>query len=146
MKAMILLCLAVAAALPALAADPPGDAKALEGVWKPATATLGGQPVPPALLGAITLKLHGGAYEVTIEGERTDKGTATIDSTVTPHRMSITGVEGPNQGKTFPAIYEIQDADTFRVCYDLSGKAFPTELKSTDGTQLYLVIYRRQKE
>ena len=34
--------------------------------------------------------------------------------------MTITGTEGPNRGKTFPAIYELKD-DTLRICDDLSG-------------------------
>lgn len=144
MKTVLLLCLAIAASLPALASDSFDSSKALEGVWKPVEATLGGQPLPPALLDTIILTLTGNEYHVTV-GEQEDKGTTKLDTSVTPPRMSITGVEGPNQGKTFPAIYEILDADTFRVCYDLSGKAYPTEFKSTDGTQLYLVKYTRKK-
>ena len=58
--------------------------------------------------------------------------------------MTITGTEGPNQGKTFPAIYELK-GDTLRICYDLSGAKRPTEFKSIAGTRLYLVTYNRKK-
>jgi uncharacterized protein (TIGR03067 family) len=58
--------------------------------------------------------------------------------------MDITGTEGPNKGKTILAIYEITD-DTLRICYDLSGKARPTEFKTTKGTKLFLVTYNREK-
>jgi uncharacterized protein (TIGR03067 family) len=57
--------------------------------------------------------------------------------------MSITGTNGPNLGKTFPAIYELK-GDTLRICYDLSGEKFPTDYKSVEGTKLYLVTYKRQ--
>ena len=58
--------------------------------------------------------------------------------------MDITGTEGPNKGKTFLAVYEL-DGDTLRICYDLSGKSRPTEFKTTEGTQLFLVSYKREK-
>jgi len=67
------------------------------------------------------------------------------DSATQPKGMSVTGTEGPNSGKTFPAIYELK-GDTLRICYDLSGAKRPTEFKSVAGTKLYLVTYVRKKE
>jgi hypothetical protein len=52
--------------------------------------------------------------------------------------------EGPNKGKTIPAIYE-RDGDTLRVCYNLSGKNRPTEFKTKAGAQLFLVTCKREK-
>ena len=72
-------------------------------------------------------------------------GTYTIDADSKPKSMTITGTEGPNHGKTFPAIYELK-GDTLRICYDLSGAKRPTEFKSVAGTKLYLVTYSRKKE
>ncbi len=57
----------------------------------------------------------------------------------------VNGVKVPNAGKTLPAIYEL-DADTLRICYDLSGQARPKEFKTTEGTKLYLVTYKRKKQ
>ena len=51
---------------------------------------------------------------------------------------------GPNKGKTFLAIYEI-DGDTLRVCYDLAGKNRPTEFSTSKERPFFLVIYRRAK-
>jgi uncharacterized protein (TIGR03067 family) len=51
---------------------------------------------------------------------------------------SITGTERPNQGRTFPALYELK-GDTLRICYDLTGAKRPTEFRSVAGTNLYLV-------
>src|SRR5207249_7127217 len=107
------------------------DAKAVQGDWKPIKAELGGQPMAEAVLKIISLKLDNGKYEVFV-GEEPDRGTYTIDSTSKPKSMTITGTEGPNRGKTFPAIYEL-DGDTLRICYDLSGAKRPTEFKSLAG-------------
>jgi len=96
-----------------------------------------------AVLKIISLRLDDGKYEVFV-GDRPDKGTYTLDSTSKPKGMTITGTEGPNQGKTFPAIYELK-GDTLRICYDLSGAKRPTEFKSVVGTKLYLVTYNRKK-
>lgn len=134
------------AAKPANAAE---DAKRQNGAWKPAGAMLGGEKLTRDQLNKITLTLNEGAYEVVVEGEpHADKGTVTLDASVTPKRMSIQGVEGPNKGKTILAIYEMgqtESGDTFRVCYDLSGQAFPTDFASPKGSTHYLVGYRRLK-
>ncbi len=116
-----------------------------DGVWKPKGAMLGGVLLTPPALNAITLRIDDGKYEVSIEGEeRSDKGTFTLDENAAPKRMTIKSTSGPNQGKTFLAIYEIKAEDAMRVCYDLSGKEFPKEFKAPKDTSLYLVGYRRQ--
>jgi uncharacterized protein (TIGR03067 family) len=131
--------------------DKAGETKpevyAQDGVWKPIAAVLGGVRLPEAAVKAITLKVAHGKYEVTVEGElEPDKGTCIIDTSATPKRMTIKSTDGPNRGKTFLAIFEMKDAVSMRVCYDLSGQEFPKEFKAPKGTQLYLVGYRRQKE
>ena len=124
----------------------PDDSKATQGVWKPIAAVLGGVRLPDDALKTITLKITGDNYEVTIDGEKPDKGTCTHDLSTNPKRMTIKSTDGPNRGKTFLAIYEMRDADSLRVCYDLSGTEFPKEFKAPKGTQLYLAGYRRPKE
>ena len=97
-----------------------------------------------AVMKSISLKLENGKYEVFV-GANPDRGTYTVDATSKPKSITVTGTEGPNQGKTFPAIYELK-GDTLRICYDLSGAKRPTEFKSIAGTKLYLVTYQRKKE
>ena len=103
----------------AFAADQPDDARSLQSTWTPIKAELGGNPVPDAVLKKITLKLDNGKYEASVAGEP-DKGTYTLDSANKPKGMTVNGIEGPNKGKSFPAIYELS-GDTLRICYDLSG-------------------------
>lgn len=146
MKPLLILTLIATLISSAHAADKeakPAEASPHDGTWKPIAAVLGGARLPDEALKAITLKLTGDKYEVTIEGEGTDKGTCTLDTTTTPKRMTIKGTDGPNRGKTILAIYEMKDAGSLRVCYDLSGKEFPKEFQAPKGTSLYLVGYRR---
>jgi uncharacterized protein (TIGR03067 family) len=135
---------ALAAAMSAFTADSVSDAKAVQGSWLSATAELAGRPMPDSVRKSISLKLENGKYEVFV-GEHPDRGTYTIDADTTPKSMTISGIEGPNHGKTFLAIYELK-GDTLRICYDLSGAKRPAEFKSVAGTKLYLVTYHRKKE
>jgi len=144
MKHIFCIGLAVVISLNVLAADAPDDAKAVEGNWKPVKAELAGQPMAEAVIKSISLKLEDGKYEVFV-GESPDRGTYTLDAAASPKGMSITGTNGPNVGKTFPAIYEVK-GNTLRICYDLSGVKRPTEFKSVAGTKLYLVTYHRKQE
>ena len=140
MKHIFCVGLVVAASLAACRA---GDAKAIQGRWTPVTAELAGQPMPDTVLKTISLKLDSGTYEVFV-GPSPDRGTYTLDPTGKPKGMTVTGTDGPNRGKTFPCIYELQ-GDTLRICYDLSGMKRPTEFKSSAGTKLYLVTYTRKR-
>lgn len=113
----------------------------LKGTWKLAEATLGGTKMPEAAIAPLRLELGEGTYALT-GAESPDKGTIKIDAKT--KSIDVTGTEGPNKGKTFPAIYELK-GDVLRVCYDLSGKKRPSEFKSTKGTQEFLVTYKKDK-
>ena len=143
-KLVLLFGLVLTTLMSVPAGEPPAEARLLEGKWRPAAAELAGRPMDAALLKTISLKLERGKYEVFV-GEHPDRGTYSIDPTTHPKAMTIVGTNGPNQGKTFPAIYELK-GDTLRICYDLSGAKRPTEFKTVPGTLLYLVNYQRKKE
>lgn len=115
----------------------------LDGNWKPTEAVMGGQPFPPPIVAAMSLTVSGGgtAYRVQV-GPQLDVGTIRLDDGTSPAGMDITGVEGPNAGRTIPAIYELQ-GDTLRICYDLSCTARPSAFGSAAGTMHFLVTYGR---
>jgi len=123
--------------------EPSADAKALEGKWMVATAELGGEPFPKVVTQAMRLTVTGEKYAFT-EGKTLDQGTVKIDPSKKPKTMDIIGTDGPNKDKTFLAIYDVQ-GDTFRVCYDLTGKVRPTEFATKKGGVLFLVTYQRMK-
>lgn len=123
-----------------------GEAKddSLDGTWVPSSAELAGKMFPEEVRKSIKLVIKGDGYKVTT-GEAVDEGTVKLIPTETPKAMDITGAKGPNKDKTFLAIYE-HKGETLRVCYDLSGKKRPTEFKTKEGTLLFLVEYKRQKQ
>ena len=139
------VALAVVLALaPVSRGDDPKDAgKSIQGTWLPAEAELGGQKFPDEVRKTIKLVIEGDKYTVTV-GAQPDRGTLKLDPSAKPKAMDVTGTDGPNKGKKIPAIYEL-DGDTLRICYDLSGKSRPTEFKTREGTQLFLVTYKREK-
>lgn len=119
------------------------DLKALDGDWTPQSGELGGAKFPDEILKTIKLEMKDGKYTVAV-GKQLDKGTIKIDGSKKPKEMDITGAEGPNKGKIFPAIYEL-DGDMLKICYDLSGKERPKTFKTETGTMALLVIYKRAK-
>jgi uncharacterized protein (TIGR03067 family) len=123
-----------------------GDTKedTLQGTWLPAAAELGGKTFPDEVRKTIKLVIKDDKYTVTV-GKQVDQGIMKLMPSATPKAMDITGIEGPNKGKMFPAIYE-RKGNTLRICYDLSGKKRPTKFKTEVGTRLFLVEYKRQKQ
>src|SRR6185436_6331 len=98
----------IAAKAPPKATDAAEDAKRQNGIWKPAGAMLGGVRLTREELKRITLTIKEGIYTVVKEGEpQADTGTITLDTSMTPKRMTIQGAEGPNKGKTILAIYQM---------------------------------------
>jgi len=140
----VALLLLLSFPLIARSGDAPADAL-LNGTWLPAKAEFAGKPWPEEVRKITKLVIDGEKYVVTV-GDAPDKGTLKIDSSFEPKAIDITGVEGPNKGKTYLAIYEQSDPDTLKICYDLSGNGRPTEFKSAAGTKLFLVTYTREKK
>jgi uncharacterized protein (TIGR03067 family) len=144
MRPFVLNCVAILLVLPAYARgdDAKKDEPKIDGTWLAKSAEIGGKKMPKKVVENIKLTLKKGEYEVVAESP--DKGTVTYDASADPKTMDIKGVEGPNKGKTFLAIYELKD-DTLKICYDLSGESRPTEFKTKPDTKLFLVTYERQK-
>lgn len=119
------------------------DRKLLQGAWLPTAAELGEKPFDDATLKSMKLVIEGDNYTVTV-GKSVDKGGTKIDPAAKPKTMDILGADGPNKGKIFLAIYEL-NGDTLRICYDLTGKARPTEFKTQKGGLHFLATYQRAK-
>jgi uncharacterized protein (TIGR03067 family) len=122
--------------------QPAGNEPKMDGTWQLVEGEIAGNKFPPAVAKGIKLTLSPGKYVV--QAESKDEGTVKYFPDASPKALEITGTDGPNKGKTFPAIYELK-GDTLTVCYDLSGKARPTEFKSKAGTQLFLAKYTKVK-
>lgn len=120
------------------------ESKALNGVWVPVSAVMGGKALTTEECQSIRAVFRDGKYTVK-SGDETDKGTYTIDDSKDPKQVTIVGTEGPNKGKTIPAIFE-RDKNTLKVCYDLSGKAPPEKFESKADSKIFLATYERKAE
>jgi uncharacterized protein (TIGR03067 family) len=144
MKTVSCICIAtILLTAAAWSQDAADERKLLQGAWLPTAAELSENPFDEATLKTMKLVLEGDKYAV-IVGLSIDKGTTKIDPAAKPKTMDIIGTDGPNKGKTFLAIYEL-NGDTLRVCYDLTGKVRPTEFKTKKGELLFLATYKRAK-
>lgn len=142
-----LVAVGVAGFVTAVDPDPKkvqAEIELMDGSWTLTSGEVGGTKFPDEVLKSLTLVLKGEKSTLkTPNGD--DIGRVKLDPTKKPKELDVTGVEGPNKGKTFLAIYEL-DGDTLTVCYDLDGKTRPTEFKSASGTKLFLAVYKRKKE
>jgi uncharacterized protein (TIGR03067 family) len=120
-----------------------GESKALNGVWVPVSAVMDGKPMTSDECKTIHAVFHNGKYSVQV-GDKTDKGTYTVDESKDPKQVTIVGTEGPNKGKTIPAIFE-RDKTTLKVCYDMSGKAAPEKFESKADSKAFLVTYAKSE-
>ncbi len=141
-KPFVAFTLALSFALAAWG-DEAKNGDTLQGTWLPSTAELAGKKFPDEVRNSIKLVIKDDKYTVTV-GKGADMGTVKLNPAAKPKEMDITGTDGPNKGKTIRAIYE-QKGDTLRICYDLSGEGRPKEFKTREGTQLFLVVNKREK-
>ena len=134
-----------------LAAGPVGGAvprnadvaSRLIGTWQMTKGIVGGQPLPADTVNRLRLELTAGEYTVT-GAESPDRGTWRLVGARKPLGIDVTGTDGPNKGKTFPAVLDVR-GDRLKVCYDLSGKQRPARFESRKKTLLFLAEYRRVK-
>ena len=115
----------------------------LDGIWLPVGGELRGQTLPEGSLSKLKLILGDGSYELVVDTITVDRGVYELVPQTAPEQMRITGTDGPNKGRTIPAIVELEE-ETLTICYDLSGENPPEEFKTSADSQLYLVRYQRQ--
>jgi uncharacterized protein (TIGR03067 family) len=140
-RVSFLIILAVAST--GLCADPKPAKDPLNGVWNLASGVMSGEKMSDEVRKSIHLTLRNGKYTAKV-GDDTDEGTYTVDNSKTPGTLTLVGTSGPNKGKTMLAIFEL-DKKNLKVCYDMAGKAFPSDFESKANSQLFLATYERTK-
>ena len=110
----------------------------LAGTWEMIRAELGGEDAPDLLALRVELELTADTYVVRFAGKIADRGTYTL----TGKTLTLTGTEGPNQGRTIPCLFQLAGG-RLRVCYGLGGTA-PTAFATAAGSPHYLASYRRK--
>jgi len=146
MRLGVILTATVLAAGAVLADDDkkPDVAKNIVGTWQLTKGVIAGNPMPEEAVKKLKLELTNGKYK--LEGaESPDEGTWKLYLDKKPYGMDIKGTDGPNKGKTFLCIFEL-DGDKLKVCYDLAGKKRPEKFESKPKTPLFLAEYKKVKK
>ncbi len=113
----------------------------IRGKWKISEAILGGKKLASHDFEKLRLDLDENSYQL-IENVVIDSGIIELIPDKSPKALSITGVYGPNKGKTFQCIYCF-DGEDLVMCYNLGGDGIPAEFETKDKSMLYLVRYNR---
>lgn len=136
------LVVALVLAGAATAQDGADDQKKLAGTWVLASGENDGKAVSAEALKTSRLVFDGDKHVVTVGGT-VYKGTQKLDPAAKPKAIDITDTEGPFKGKTILGIYDVS-GDTFKICYDPSGKARPKEFTGKAGSGFINHVWKRE--
>lgn len=135
-----------------VAADAPADDAVkkeldnLQGTWVATAGEAGGQTFLDDQLKAMKFVVQGNKYTFTMKEttEHPEKGILKPDPAPSPKALDIEITEGPEQGKTQKAIYEL-DGDTLKICFAQAGKDRPTEMSAKGEQAQGLLTFKREK-
>jgi uncharacterized protein (TIGR03067 family) len=128
----------------ATARDAADDLKAMEGTWDLTYLERDGaevkvQPGTRAINAGDKFVIKRGAEVVAA-------GTMKLDPSKTPKASEATYTDGPDKGKTFKGIYQI-DGDTVKFCRAGSpDQERPTGFKTKPGSGQFVAAYKRSKQ
>ncbi|HWE94577.1 MAG TPA: TIGR03067 domain-containing protein [Tepidisphaeraceae bacterium] len=109
------------------------DKELLQGTWKVVKKTKGGE-AEDVKDNPMTIKFAGDVATATMGGETKGEGTFTIDESKSHRWITLTGTSGPNAGREFAAIYEL-DGDTLKLAYSTgeNNKTRPKDFSGKEG-------------
>lgn len=147
MKQAILIFLTVSLLI--AATDPMKDAAKIDmekfqGKWNLISAERDGKKTPPEEVKKIKLTIQANKFILEKDAVVISEGSFTLDPTKKPKAVDETITAGPNKGKVFLAIYEIDD-EYQRICFAAPGKDRPTEFSSIPGSGNLLQVWKREK-
>jgi uncharacterized protein (TIGR03067 family) len=124
------------------------ELKKLQGTWALVSGEMDGKPLPDEAVKKNKMTWKQGAIELDSPHQSKEPIKAQVtglDSSKTPHEMTFKRSKGPSAGKDIKGIYVFDGADSFKVCFDPSGKARPKELATTPGSGYILHVWKRAK-
>jgi uncharacterized protein (TIGR03067 family) len=125
--------------------DAKKDIERFQGTWRVESAELGGEKLPLDMLKDFRLIIEGTKFTEKFSPDQISHGTFKVDVSKKPKTVDVTFTDGPNKGKTLLGIYEL-DGDTYKACFDISGKERPTKFESKKDTPVVLEVLKREKK
>lgn len=110
----------------------------LNGKWKCISALIGGGNFQYKNL---SVEVKNGNYSSVVNNQK-QSGQVIINESAIPKQMDIAIKEGPDQGKTLPAIYDLKGKE-LTVCYNIVGSNRPTEFSSTKENGFLLLKFQK---
>ena len=126
------------------------DLQTLQGTWEGVKLVIDGKVLSdytkqkPKDAPNITLTYKGHDWAIKVNNNELFSGTSKFDATKTPRQIDVTHTAGPNKGKTFLGIYELQ-GDEYKACTAPPGKDRPTDFNCKEGSGWTLSISKKQK-
>lgn len=121
------------------------DLAKFQGNWILISAERDGKKTPQEEAKKLTLAIQGEQFVLRKDSVVISEGRLTLDPTKTPKEIDESITTGPNKGKTFLAIYEIDD-EHHKICFAAAGKARPTAFSSPLGSGNLLQVWKREKK
>ncbi len=119
------------------------DLEKFQGTWQLISMERDGKKTPDEEAKKITLTIQGNKFVLRKDAVIISEGTMTLDPTKKPKEVDESITTGPNKGKVFSAIYEIDD-DQHKICFAAAGKERPTAFSSGSGQLLQ--VWKRDKK
>jgi uncharacterized protein (TIGR03067 family) len=115
----------------------------LDGVWICESGTVNGRKLDGATASSLVLTLDGERFKTERGDQVLFDSAYSVDTSVSPPHIDMAGI-GELAGKIGQGIYEIHD-DRLTMCYTMPGKDRPTAFASDEGSEAYLMVWRRTK-
>ena len=113
----------------------------LNGKWKCTSALLGGGDFQYKNL---SVEVKNGNYYSVVNNQK-ETGQVQVNESTSPKQMDVSIKEGPNQGKTLPAIYDLKGKE-LTVCYNIIGSNRPTDFTSTKENGFLLLKFQKSSK
>lgn len=114
----------------------------LDGAWVPVDADISGRELSVATLRVARLVIAAGRYRILARDNQTIDGGELRLSGAQVGEVDLVGTEGPNTGRTIPAIFEL-NGDRLCLCYDLERAARPASMTPEAEQLLLRITYER---
>lgn len=114
-----------------------------QGTWQLVYAETDGKTVPAERIQAVRVEIKGNSHSVYFGDKQVVHNVAfTLDPTATPRTTDDTVNEGPDKGKQFHGIYELE-GDTLASCVAKAGADRPKKFATAPGSGHTFRVFKR---
>jgi uncharacterized protein (TIGR03067 family) len=145
MRLLLILTVGLLLAADANDDDAKKDLEKFQGNWTLISAERDGKKTPQEEAKKLKLTIQGNKFVLQKDSVVISEGTFSLDPAKKPKEIDETITVGPNKGKVFLAIYEIDDQH-HKICFAAAGKERPTAFSSKPGSGYLLQVWKRDRK